>query len=353
MTNNQEFSFKISSKLNEIRIGNIQTAHGNIKTPAFMPVGTAATVKAMTNDNINSTGADVILANTYHLMLRPGDNIIQQLGGLHQFMNWQKPILTDSGGFQVMSLSKTRKLSEEGVEFASHIDGTKHMLTPERSIEIQHNLGSSITMIFDECTPYPATWEEAKQSMELSLRWAVRSKKAFQPRKGYAIFGIIQGGIYPDLRKASLQGLLDIGFDGIAIGGLAVGEGQTKMFKVLEEIVPHIPEDLPRYLMGVGKPDDIIGATKRGVDMFDCVLPSRNARNGQALVRGGKVNIRNGKYRLDDAPIDKACGCYTCKNHSRAYLHHLFKAKEMLGPMLLTQHNLHYYQDIMRNLRGE
>lgn len=353
MTNNQEFSFKISSKLNEIRIGNIQTAHGNIKTPAFMPVGTAATVKAMTNDNINSTGADVILANTYHLMLRPGDNIIQQLGGLHQFMNWHKPILTDSGGFQVMSLSKTRKLSEEGVEFASHIDGTKHMLTPERSIEIQHNLGSSITMIFDECTPYPATWEEAKQSMELSLRWAVRSKKAFQPRKGYAIFGIIQGGIYPDLRKASLQGLLDIGFDGIAIGGLAVGEGQTKMFKVLEEIVPHIPEDLPRYLMGVGKPDDIIGATKRGVDMFDCVLPSRNARNGQALVRGGKVNIRNGKYRLDDAPIDKACGCYTCKNHSRAYLHHLFKAKEMLGPMLLTQHNLHYYQDIMRNLRGE
>lgn len=353
MTNNQEFSFKISSKLNEIRIGNIQTAHGNIKTPAFMPVGTAATVKAMTNDNINSTGADVILANTYHLMLRPGDNIIQQLGGLHQFMNWHKPILTDSGGFQVMSLSKTRKLSEEGVEFASHIDGTKHMLTPERSIEIQHNLGSSITMIFDECTPYPATWEEAKQSMELSLRWAVRSKKAFQPRKGYAIFGIIQGGIYPDLRKASLQGLLDIGFDGIAIGGLAVGEGQTKMFKVLEEIVPHIPEDLPRYLMGVGKPDDIIGATKRGVDMFDCVLPSRNARNGQALVRGGKVNIRNGKYRLDDGPIDKACGCYTCKNHSRAYLHHLFKAKEMLGPMLLTQHNLHYYQDIMRNLRGE
>jgi queuine tRNA-ribosyltransferase len=286
-------------------------------------------------------------------MLRPGDNIIQQLGGLHQFMNWHKPILTDSGGFQVMSLSKTRKLSEEGVEFASHIDGTKHMLTPERSIEIQHNLGSSITMIFDECTPYPATWEEAKQSMELSLRWAVRSKKAFQPRKGYAIFGIIQGGIYPDLRKASLQGLLDIGFDGIAIGGLAVGEGQTKMFKVLEEIVPHIPEDLPRYLMGVGKPDDIIGATKRGVDMFDCVLPSRNARNGQALVRGGKVNIRNGKYRLDDGPIDKACGCYTCKNHSRAYLHHLFKAKEMLGPMLLTQHNLHYYQDIMRNLRGE
>lgn len=353
MTNNQEFSFKISSKLNEIRIGNIQTAHGNIKTPAFMPVGTAATVKAMTNDNINSTGADVILANTYHLMLRPGDNIIQQLGGLHQFMNWHKPILTDSGGFQVMSLSKTRKLSEEGVEFASHIDGTKHMLTPERSIEIQHNLGSSITMIFDECTPYPATWEEAKQSMELSLRWAVRSKKAFQPRKGYAIFGIIQGGIYPDLRKASLQGLLDIGFDGIAIGGLAVGEGQTKMFKVLEEIVPHIPEDLPRYLMGVGKPDDIIGATKRGVDMFDCVLPSRNARNGQALVRGGKVNIRNGKYRLDDGPIDKACGCYTCKNHSRAYLHHLFKAKEMLGPMLLTQHNLHYYQDIMQSLRGE
>lgn len=341
--------FELDTKNNK-RLGVIKTAHGEIHTPAFMPVGTAASVKAMRTEDVASTGAEIILGNTYHLMLRPGAERIAKLGGLHKFMNWDKPILTDSGGFQVMSLAKLRKITEEGVEFQSHIDGSKHMLSPERSMEIQHLLGSTITMAFDECTPYPATWEEAKKSMELSMRWAERSKKAFKPRDGYGLFGIVQGGIYEDLRKASIEALADIGFDGYAIGGLAVGEGQEVMFKVLDELMPHMPEDKPRYLMGVGKPDDIIGSVERGVDMFDCVIPTRNARNGQVFVDGGVINIDNAKHADDSAPLDEDTICPT-HDYSRAYLHHLFKSKEMLSSTLLTWHNLQFYQDLMKKLR--
>lgn len=480
---------------NERRIGQIETAHGVIRTPAFMPVGTVATVKGMMPEQVKELGADIILGNTYHLMLRPTAERIAKLGGLHKFMNWSKPILTDSGGFQVMSLSKLRKITEHGVTFQSHLSGEKFELTPERSIEIQHLLGSTITMAFDECTPFPATWEEAKKSMEMSMRWAERSKKAFirlktpplrgsqisnadleggrkyntnliersqemrkeptiwenklwqiikneqlgykfrrqQPignyivdfvnfekniiieldgsghkeqaaydserdkyltacgfkvlrfwnneldtnitgvlekikfelentphqdaahldspsKGGVGIFGIVQGGIYPDLRKASIEALTQIGFDGYAIGGLAVGEGQELMFKVLDELMPHMPTNTPRYLMGVGKPDDIIGAVARGVDMFDCVLPTRNGRNGQAFTSYGVVNIRNSKYADDQEPLDPATDS-PANNYSKAYLHHLFKAGEMLGPMLLTWHNLKYYQDTMAKLR--
>ena len=367
------YDFTLHKTIGARRIGQITTAHGVIDTPAFMPVGTAATVKAMLPENVASTGAQIILGNTYHLMLRPTAERIAGLGGLHKFMNWSGPILTDSGGFQVMSLSRLRKITEHGVTFQSHIDGSKHELTPERSIEIQHLLGSTITMVFDECTPYPATWEEAKKSMELSMRWAQRSKKRFAElaasskqqadcnslltancsqltRKGYALFGIVQGGIYPDLRKASIEALTSIGFDGYAIGGLAVGEGQEMMFKVLDEVMPHMPENAPRYLMGVGKPDDIVGAVNRGVDMFDCVIPTRNGRNGQAFVNGGVVNIRNSKYAEDLNPIDEDTIC-EAHNYSRAYLHHLFKSGEMLGPMLLTWHNLQYYQNLTKSLR--
>lgn len=346
MVNMAEFTFNCDKN----RVGQIITAHGVIRTPAFMPVGTVATVKAMMPESVKELGADIILGNTYHLMLRPTAERIARLGGLHKFMNWHGPILTDSGGFQVMSLSKLRKITEKGVTFQSHIDGSKHELTPERSIEIQHLLGSTITMAFDECTPYPATWAEAKKSMEMSMRWAERSKKAFVKRPGYGLFGIVQGGIYPDLRKASIEALHSIGFDGYAIGGLAVGEGQEMMFKVLDEVMPHMPWDAPRYLMGVGKPDDIIGAVKRGVDMFDCVLPTRNGRNGQAFTTEGVVNIRNSKYADDDSLFDPATGS-PASRYSKAYLHHLFKAGEMLGPMLLTWHNLKYYQDIMAKLR--
>lgn len=343
--------FKIHKSEGSHRVGEIQTAHGVIRTPAFMPVGTAATVKAMMPENVKQLGADIILGNTYHLMLRPTAERIAKLGGLHKFMNWSGPILTDSGGFQVMSLSQLRKITEKGVTFQSHIDGSKHELTPERSIEIQHLLGSTITMAFDECTPFPATWEEAKKSMEMSMRWAERSKKAFVKRKGYGLFGIVQGGIYPDLRKASIEALSAIGFDGYAIGGLAVGEGQEMMFKVLDDLMPHMPWENPRYLMGVGKPDDIIGAVKRGVDMFDCVLPTRNGRNGQAFTSNGVVNIRNSKYAEDESQLDPATDS-PANNYSKAYLHHLFKAGEMLGPMLLTWHNLAYYQNVMQGLRG-
>lgn len=347
-----EFNFKLIKTIGNRRIGRITTAHGIIDTAAFMPVGTAATVKAMLPESVASTGAQIILGNTYHLMLRPGAERIEKLGGLHKFMNWSGPILTDSGGYQVMSLSKLRKITERGVTFQSHLSGDKYELTPESSIDIQHKLGSTITMAFDECTPFPATWEEAKKSMEMSMRWAERSKNAFKQRPGYALFGIVQGGIYPDLRKASIEALTAIGFDGYAIGGLAVGEGQELMFKVLDDVMPHMPVDKPRYLMGVGKPDDIIGAVNRGVDMFDCVLPTRSGRNGQAFTSHGTVNIRNSKYAEDQNQLDSETICETSK-YSRAYLHHLVKSGEILGSMLMTWHNLQFYQNLMQSLRIE
>ncbi len=346
-----EFSFKINATEGKARTGAIQTAHGEIRTPAFMPVGTAATVKAMLPESVKATGADIILGNTYHLMLRPTAERIAKLGGLHKFMNWHGPILTDSGGFQVMSLAQIRKIKEEGVQFQSHIDGSKHMLSPERSMEIQHLLGSDITMIFDECTPYPATHKQAEDSMGLSLRWAERSKNAFIKREGYGLFGIVQGSVYEDLREQSADGLIKIGFDGYAIGGLAVGEGQEVMFNVLDYTTPMLPQDRPRYLMGVGKPSDIVGAVMRGVDMFDCVLPTRSGRNGQAFTRNGAINITNSKYTDDATPLDAECKCPACTNYSKAYLQHLVKSKEILGAMLMTWHNLHYYQDLMAGIR--
>lgn len=347
----QKFNFQLKNKLGKARTGIVNTAHGEIRTPAFMPVGTAATVKAMKPKTVVSTGADIILGNTYHLMLRPTAERIAEFGGLHKFMNWQKPILTDSGGFQVMSLSKLRKIKEQGVEFASHIDGSKHMLSPERSMEIQHLLGSNITMIFDECTPYPATHNEAEKSMELSLRWAERSKKAFIERDGYGLFGIVQGSVYEDLRAKSAAELVNINFNGYAIGGLAVGEGQEVMFEVLNYTVDYLPEDKPRYLMGVGKPSDIIGAVKRGVDMFDCVLPTRSGRNGQAFTSLGTINIRNAKFATDQTKLDENCHCDACTNYTKGYLHHLVKSGEILGAMLMTEHNLTYYQNLMSRLR--
>lgn len=346
-----KFSFNLINQDNQARVGELNTGRGAIKTPAFMPVGTAATVKAMKPETVADIGADIILGNTYHLMLRPTAERIDRLGGLHKFMNWNKPILTDSGGFQVMSLSKIRKISEKGVEFRSHIDGSKHMVSPERSMEIQHLLGSDITMIFDECTPFPATEQVAKDSMELSLRWAKRSKDSYIKRDGFGLFAIVQGGIYENLRKISAEKLIEIGFDGYAIGGLAVGEGQELMFNTLDFTTPLLPKDKPRYLMGVGKPDDIIGAVERGVDMFDCVLPTRSGRNAQAFTTNGAINIKNAKYAEDLSPLDEECGGYTSQNYSKAYLHHLFKSKEMLGAMLLTEHNLFFYQNLMSNIR--
>lgn len=343
--------FTIHQTDNHARLGTLKTAHGEIRTPAFMPVGTAATVKGMKPDEVKKLGADIILGNTYHLMLRPTAERIASLGGLHTFMNWHGPILTDSGGFQVMSLAKLRKITEQGVTFQSHLDGTKYELTPERSMEIQHLLGSDITMAFDECTPFPATHEVAKESMKLSMRWAVRSKAAFQPREGYALFGIVQGSVYDDLRKISADALKKIGFDGYAIGGLAVGEGQELMFSTLDITTPHLPEDKPRYLMGVGKPDDIIGAVMRGVDMFDCVIPTRSGRNARAYTFSGEMNLRNAKFAGDNTPLEAGCPCTLCTQFSRAYLHHLFKADEMLGPMLLTEHNLTFYQRLMQQIR--
>ena len=344
-------SFKIKATSNKARRGEVSTAHGKIQTPAFMPVGTAATVKAMKVRDVKASGAQIILGNTYHLMLRPGEEIVKSLGGLHKFSGWDGPILTDSGGFQVMSLSKIRKITKDGVEFSSHLDGSKHFVTPERSIEIQHALGSDITMIFDECTPYPATHSEAKKSMELSLDWAVRSKEAFKNRKGYGIFGIVQGSVYQDLREISSKELIKIGFDGYAIGGLAVGEGQKVMFEVLDYCPDFLPADKPRYLMGVGKPDDIVGAVKRGVDMFDCVIPTRSGRNGQAFTSKGVINIRNSKYKTSDQKLDDKCSCYACENHSLGYLHHLSKSNEILSSMLLSEHNIYYYQSLMRQIR--
>ena len=349
MTN--RFQFNINATDGRARTGVINTPKGEIRTPAFMPVGTAATVKAMMHENVRATGADILLGNTYHLMLRPGAERVHNLGGLHKFMNWQGPILTDSGGYQVMSLTDLRKLTEEGVKFKSHIDGSLHNLTPEYSMEIQRLLGSDIVMSFDECTPFPATEKQAKSSMDLSMRWAQRSRDAFGDRPGYALFGIQQGSTFKDMRAESADKLTKIGFDGYAVGGLAVGEGQDLMFEVLEYAPNQLPQDKPRYLMGVGKPDDIVGAVQRGIDMFDCVLPSRSGRTGQALTRRGAINMRNSRHRDDQRPLDETCECPCCKNYSRAYIHHVHKAGEIISSMLLTWHNLHYYQILMSELR--
>ncbi len=345
------FGFNLKASDGHARRGTLTTGRGAVETPAFMPVGTAATVKAMTPEAVADTGAQIILGNTYHLMLRPGAERIERLGGLHKFMNWSGPILTDSGGFQVMSLSQLRKISEHGVEFQSHIDGSRHELTPESSMDIQRMLGADITMAFDECTPYPATEQETLESMELSMRWARRSKESFHICNGFGLFGIVQGGVYEELRQASASALLEIGFNGYAIGGLAVGEGQELMFKTLESTTPLLPQDKPRYLMGVGKPDDLVEAVARGVDMFDCVLPTRSGRTGQAFTRRGTINVRNARHKDDPRPLDQDCTCPACTGYGRAYLNHLVQSKEILGSQLLTWHNLHYYQDLMRDMR--
>tara|TARA_R110002049_G_scaffold38160_1_gene118992 strand:- start:3722 stop:4861 length:1140 start_codon:yes stop_codon:yes gene_type:complete len=347
----KKMQFTVSATDGRARRGRLDTAHGPMETPAFMPVGTAATVKAMTPEAVAETGAQCVLGNTYHLMLRPGSERIKRLGGLHEFMNWPGPILTDSGGFQVWSLKDLRKLTEKGVTFRSHIDGAKHELTPESAMAIQNDLDADITMVLDECTPFGVDEAEARVSMELSMRWAQRCRDAFEQRPGYGLFGIVQGGVFPNLRAESAKALVDIGFDGYAIGGLAVGEGQDLMFQTLDVTTPHLPEDKPRYLMGVGKPSDLVGAVERGVDMFDCVLPTRSGRTDQAFTRRGQVNIRNARHKDDPRPLDPDCSCYACANYSRAYIHHLAQAKEILGLTLLTWHNLHYYQELMAGMR--
>ena len=333
------------------RTGTLTLPRGEIRTPAFMPVGTAATVKAMLPESVRETGADILLGNTYHLMLRPGAERVARLGGLHTFMGWERPILTDSGGFQVMSLSDLRKITEEGVRFRSHIDGSEHFLSPERAMEIQRLLGSDIQMVLDECPRLPASEAEIETSLALSMRWAKRSKIAFGEQPGRACFGIVQGGTFAHLRKRSAEELRDIGFDGYAIGGLAVGEPQGVMFETLDAVMPHMPTDRPRYLMGVGKPDDIAGAVLRGIDMFDCVLPTRAGRTAQAYTREGPLNLRNARHAEDPSPLDEACRCPACRKFSRAYLHHVVKANEIIASMLLTWHNLTYYQDLMQGLR--
>lgn len=352
MTIPTAFSFSVTARDGAARTGVIRTPRGDIQTPAFMPVGTAGTVKAMLPGTVRDLGADIVLGNTYHLMLRPGAERVARLGGLHQFMNWPHPILTDSGGYQVMSLSQLRKIDEHGVTFRSHIDGSSHLLTPERSVEVQLLLGSDIIMALDECTPFPATHAEADQSMRLSMRWAERCKTAFDNAYGHALFGIVQGGIYPDLREISARNLCDIGYDGYAIGGLAVGEGQDSMLATVARTTPFLPQDRPRYLMGVGKPADIVGAVLRGVDMFDCVLPTRSGRTGQAFTSEGVLNMRNACHAEDQNPLDATLDCPASRDYSRAYLHHLVKSKEILGSMLLTWHNLAYYQDLMRRIRN-
>ena len=331
------------------RKGKLSTLHGEINTPAFMPVGTAGTVKGVFTKDLKETGSEIILGNTYHLMLRPGDKSIADVGGLHNFMNWNMPILTDSGGYQVYSLSKLRKVSDDGVTFKSHLDGKEVFLSPEKSMDIQRNLNSDIVMAFDECTPFPATHSEASKSMKLSMDWALRCKKSFKNKN--LLFGIVQGGIYEDLRSDSVRALIDIGFDGYAIGGLAVGETQKQMFDVLEYTSQKLPSDNPRYLMGVGKPDDIIGAVSRGIDMFDCVLPTRSGRNGQAFTSIGSVNIRNSKYKNSERSLDENSNNPVCKEYSAGYIHHLFNAKEMLGGMLLSLHNIYFYQNMMKEIR--
>ena len=343
--------FNILKTCGKSRRGQLITKHGIINTPAFMPVGTCGTVKAMMPESVAAAGAEILLGNTYHLMLRPGADLVEKMGGLHNFMNWDKPILTDSGGFQVMSLSGLRKIGEKGVEFASHIDGKRYFLSPEESIKIQHKLDADITMCFDECVKLPATHDLVKKSMQMSMRWAERSKAAFIDRDGYGIFGIQQGGDYQDLRAESAEKLQKIGFDGYAIGGLAVGEGQEIMFKVLDYAPQMLPDNKPRYLMGVGRPDDIVGAVLRGVDMFDCVMPTRSGRTSQAFTRYGTINIRNARHREDPRPLEDGCDCPLCTKYSRAYIHHLQKANEILAVMLLTWHNIRYYQRLMSGLR--
>jgi queuine tRNA-ribosyltransferase len=350
------FSFTLHATDGKARTGTIAMQRGEIRTPAFMPVGTAATVKAMKPEAVRQTGADIILGNTYHLMLRPGAERVARLGGLHKFMNWQRPILTDSGGYQVMSLSELRKLTEQGVEFRSHLDGSKHMITPERSMEIQRLLGSDIVMAFDECPRADRPRDEIAASMELSMRWARRSREGFDSGEEHAaraaLFGIQQGALHEDLRRISAGKLIDIGFDGYAVGGLAVGEGQEAMFGVLDYAPDMLPVDRPRYLMGVGKPDDLVGAVERGVDMFDCVLPTRSGRNGQAFTWNGPLNLRNARFAEDTGPLDERCQCPVCTTYSRAYIHHLVKSGEMLGAMLVTEHNLSFYQALMQGMRA-
>jgi queuine tRNA-ribosyltransferase len=350
------FDFTISATDGAARTGTIAMRRGDIRTPAFMPVGTAATVKAMRPAEVRAAGADIILGNTYHLMLRPGAERMARLGGLHKFMGWDRPILTDSGGYQVMSLGKLAKLTENGVTFASHRDGSKHLITPERSMEIQRLLGSDIVMVFDECTPFPATPEQAEASMERSMRWALRSRQAFdeglEHAERAALFGIQQGSMDAGLRARSAEALQAIGFDGYAIGGLAVGEGQAAMFEVLDYAPGQLPAEAPRYLMGVGKPDDIVGAVLRGIDMFDCVLPTRSGRNGQAFTHDGPLNITNARYAEDELPLDGDCACPVCAQDSRAYLHHLVRSDEILGAMLMTEHNVWFYQQLMAGLRA-
>ena len=346
------FGYTLEASDGAARAGTLHTAHGSIPTPTFMPVGTAGTVKAITADAVRSTGAGIVLGNTYHLMLRPGTDRVERLGGLHRMMDWPGPILTDSGGFQVMSLAKLRTLDADGVTFRSHIDGSAHRLTPESATRIQHQLDATITMALDECTPHPSTPEQVRASRDLTTRWAARSRAAFTPRPGYAQFGIVQGGTDPALRAESATALLDIGFEGYAVGGLAVGEGQAAMFATLEATIPHLPAGQPRYLMGVGTPDDLLGAVGRGCDMFDCVMPTRAGRTARAFTSRGVLNLRNARHADDPRPLDPDCTCPACARHSRAYLHHLFRANEMLGPMLLTWHNLAYYQALMRGLRA-
>lgn len=355
ITTSPRFEFTINARDGKARTGSIKMKRGEIRTPAFMPVGTAATVKAMRPAEVRASGADIILGNTYHLMLRPGAERMAKLGGLHNFMKWDRPILTDSGGYQVMSLSDLRKITEEGVSFKSHLDGSKHMLSPERSMEIQRLLGSDIVMAFDECPANGVSMDEAAKSMALSMRWAKRSRDGFdaggEHAERSALFGIQQGSLNQALRKESADALIDVGFDGYAIGGLAVGEGQEAMFGCLDYAPDMLPADKPRYLMGVGKPDDLVGAVERGVDMFDCVLPTRSGRNGQAFTWNGPINIRNAKFAEDESPLDDRCGCPVCGTWSKAYLHHLVRSQEMLGAMLMTQHNLHFYQELMQAMR--
>jgi queuine tRNA-ribosyltransferase len=347
-----KFSYDLLATDGAARAGLLHTAHGDVPTPTFMAVGTAGTVKAMTADAVRATGAKIVLGNTYHLMLRPTAERVARLGGLHKMMDWPGPILTDSGGFQVMSLAKLRKMDESGVTFRSHIDGSAHHLSPERSMEIQYLLDSTITMVLDECIKLPASHDDVAASTRLSTRWAKRSRDAFVPREGYGQFGIVQGGTYGDLRAESAAALTALDFEGYAIGGLAVGEGQELMFAMLDITTPLLPADKPRYLMGVGTPDDLLGSVARGVDMFDCVMPTRAGRTARAFTSRGIFNLRNARFIEDTRPLDESCACLACARHSRAYLHHLFRAEEILGPMLLTTHNLTYYQSLMQGARA-
>ncbi len=352
MSERRPFAFAVEATCGAARAGRIETAHGAIKTPAFMPVGTAATVKGMTPEALAATGTEIVLGNTHHLMLRPGAERIARLGGLRRFMNWPGPVLTDSGGYQVMSLAKLRAIDEQGVAFQSHIDGSRHLLTPERAVEVQRLLGATIAMVLDECIAYPAAAAEAAEAMRRSIGWAERSKAAFAAAPGHALFGIVQGGAFPALRAESAAALRAMGFDGYAIGGLAVGEGQALMFETVEATVALLPAGRPRYLMGVGKPADLVGAVGRGIDLFDCVLPTRSGRTGQAFTRRGPVNLRNARHADDARPLDAGCDCPVCRSYGRAYLHHLVRAGEILGAVLLTWHNLHYYQALMAAIRA-